>query len=319
LNVPLSTYTLLADVGGTHTRCAVAIERGVDQIEVFNNADFDLLQTLLQGYVTRHASDYGAVDAVILGVAGLVKDDRVQLLNRDWGFSASDISAAVGVQYTRLVNDFEALAYSLPDLPDDQLSQCGGVLPLPHATKVVLGAGTGLGVSCAVWSGAHWLAVPGEGGHVSLAACNEREGELCRYLRKRFNHASAERALSGSGLSNIYHFISGEFIEPAKLSALAYSGDVQAREAFDLFFALLGNVASNLALTLGASGGVYIGGGVIKKNRGLVDEAKFRRRFDDKGRYKTFLQSIPVYWITGETPALTGLYHLYQNAQVAAP
>ncbi|MFK8032029.1 MAG: glucokinase [Gammaproteobacteria bacterium] len=313
------TYTLLADVGGTHTRCAVANEAGVREVVVFDNKHFESLESVLRDYVARQKERHGSVDEVILGVAGPVTGDHVALLNLDWSFSASDISRAVDARQTRLVNDFEALAYSLASLPAAELSQCGGRTPSPYATKVVLGPGTGLGVSSAVWTGSRWLALPGEGGHVSLAATNEREVELCRYLRHRFGHASAERALSGAGLSNIHHFVTGDTLEPVDISKLATSRDKGASESFGLFFALLGSVASNLALTLGAAGGVYVAGGVAKKNMALLNEDRFRRRFENKGRYSNYLARIPVYWIKSETPALAGLYYLRHHAQIEAP
>lgn len=309
------TYTLLADVGGTHSRCAVADENGVREVVVFDNNRFDSLESVLRDYAGHQRPRHGDVEEVILGVAGPVTDDRVSLLNRSWSFSAADISRAVGARQTRLVNDFEALAYSLPNLSAEEVSQCGGNTPSPYATKVVLGPGTGLGVSSAVWTGSRWLALPGEGGHVSLAASNERDVELCRYLRHRFGHASAERALSGAGLSNIYEFVSGQTAEPAQISRMATAGDEQSCESFELFFGLLASVAGDLALTLGAAGGVYVAGGVLKKNMALLDEERFRRRFENKGRYSGYLSKIPVYWINSEIPALAGLYYLRRLAQ----
>lgn len=309
------TYTLLADVGGTHSRCAVADAQGVREVVVFDNHRFDSLESVLRDYAGHQRTRHGDVEEVILGVAGPVNDDRVDLLNRDWSFSSADISRAVGARHTRLVNDFEALAYSLPNLSADEISRCGGIVPSPYATKVVLGPGTGLGVSSAVWTGNRWLALPGEGGHVSLAASNERDVEVCRYLRHRFGHASAERALSGAGLSNLYEFITTEAVDPAQISMRATDGEPEASEAFELFFGLLASVAGDLALTLGAAGGVYVAGGVLKKNMALLDEARFRRRFENKGRYSEYLAKIPVYWINSETPALAGLYYLRRQAQ----
>ncbi|MEM7082810.1 MAG: glucokinase [Pseudomonadota bacterium] len=315
-----STYTLLADVGGTHTRCAVGTEKGLLAIEAFDNDRFDSLEALLHRYVARQKAQHGEVEEVILGVAGPVNGDRVDMLNRDWHFMASDISHAVGARQTRLINDFEALAYSLSMLPSDDVVQNGGnPTPSPYATKAVLGAGTGLGVSSAVWTGSRWLAVPGEGGHVTLAANTEQEEALCRYLRDKYGHASAERALSGAGLQNVYHFISKKEASPSAISELAKAGDAEALEVFALFFNLLANVGANLALTLGASGGVYVGGGIVKKNQGLLNHQAFRTRFENKGRYRHYLAKIPVYYIYSDTPALLGLYYLRQQARIELP
>ncbi len=309
-------YTLLADVGGTHTRCAVADDTGIKDVVVFHNNNFNSLEALLRDYVSRQVSRHGVADEVILGVAGLVTGNQVQLLNRDWSFSSASICQAVGARHTRLVNDFEALAYSLPMLGEDEIVQSGGDHPSPYATKTVLGPGTGLGVSAVVWTGARWLAMPGEGGHVTLPASNKQEEDLCRYLRERFGHASAERALCGAGLSNIYHFLSGNTLAPEDLGALADTGDQDATETFRLFFDLLASVAGNLALTLGAEGGVYVAGGVVKKSYSRLDHQRFRDIFENKGRYSSYLARIPIYWVTSDIPALAGLSYLRHHAQI---
>lgn len=302
-----STPILLADVGGTHTRCAHSDGQKVGNIEVFDNHNFASIESILVDYIGRYKL---TPSQVLLGVAGLVKDGQVNLLNHNWRFSEDSVRQATGTPVARLVNDFEALAYALPFLSSDEIRKLGGQSPDERATKAVLGPGTGLGVSGLVYTKPRWVALSGEGGHVTLAATNEREEALCRYLRDCFGRASAERALSGAGLSGLFHFLTERREPAATISKMAAAGNTEAVECFELFFGLLASVAGDLALTLGATGGVYVGGGILQKNLGLLNQTEFRRCFEDKGRYRYYLESIPVFLITSQTPAFAGLRYL---------
>jgi glucokinase len=179
---------------------------------------------------------------------------------------------------------------------------------MPNRPKAVLGPGTGLGVASLIPTQDGWQAVSGEGGHVTLPAVTPKEAELIEQLRERFGHCSAERLISGPGLELLHTMLhtSGE-ITAAAIATLAETGDEQAQETFSLFFELLGTVAANLALTVGAFGGVYIGGGIIPRHAERFAASGFRRRFEAKGRYGDYLKSIPTYLIVSDHPTLTGL------------
>jgi glucokinase len=217
-----------------------------------------------------------------------------------------------------VLNDFAAIAAALPALTAGDVRQIGGGVAVAGAPMAVLGPGTGLGVASLIRSAAgHAVLVDGEGGHVSLPALNAREFAVIDWLQKRFCHASAERAISGPGLVSLYRAIcavdgkSAADLKPAQVSAHALPGDVTDRhdackEALYLFAAFLGSVAGNLALTLGARGGVYIGGGIVPRLGLAFDALPFRERFEDKGRFRGYLQNIPTCVITAPAPALYG-------------
>jgi glucokinase len=218
----------------------------------------------------------------------------------------------------RVLNDFEALAHAVPALGAGELCPVGGAAGAPGAAMAVIGPGTGLGVSGLVSDGnGDWRIIVGEGGHVTLPAATAREASILALLRERFGHVSAERALSGPGLVNLYEAIcaldgeSSAALDPSAVMARAFGDagverDPQCAEAVDTFCALLGNVAGNLALTLGARGGVFIGGGIVPRLGARFAAGPFRARFEDKGRFREYLQAIPAWVITAESPALLG-------------
>jgi len=185
---------------------------------------------------------------------------------------------------------------------------------LADAPIGLIGPGTGLGVSGLVWSGQRWLPLQTEGGHVSFAATSEREWALSRVLQRRFGHVSPERLLSGPGLVNLYTALAeldawpAPALQPAQITARGLAATCpHCREALDLFCAALGTAAGNLALSLGARGGVYIGGGIVPRLGDFFDRSAFRARFEAKGRFSAYLAAIPTWVITAENPALRGV------------
>jgi len=230
------------------------------------------------------------------------------MINIDWQFSSSELQTRLGLQRFFILNDFEALAFGLTSLGGDALLKVGGGEPLPNRPKAVLGPGTGLGVAVLIPVDGAWRAVSGEGGHVTLAAADDREAQLIARIRTRFGHCSAERLISGPGLTLLHSALHDcEGPDAAEIAQLALRGDRQAEESFELFFRLLGTVAANLALTIGAFGGIYIGGGIIPKHAERFAASGFRHRFSAKGRYGDYLDSIPTYLIVSDNPTLTGL------------
>jgi len=300
--------SLLADIGGTNTRCAIVGENRTPQsIEAFENRAFADLSALLTHYIDSLPVDSKPASGTF-AVAAPIRGDAVSMINIDWQFSAESLRQSLHMERLQLLNDFEALAIGLPNLGPEDLSQVGGGNALPNRPKAVLGPGTGLGVASLIPTRDGWQAVSGEGGHVTLPAVTPTEAELIESIRTRFDHCSAERLISGPGLELLHAQLHATSATTApEISALALAGDKHAQETFDAFFKLLGTVAANLALTVGAFGGVYIGGGIIPRHAELFAQSGFRRRFESKGRYGDYLKSIPTYLIISDHPTLIGL------------
>ena len=248
-----------------------------------------------------------------IGIANPVVGDAVRMTNHHWSFSIEALRQALGLDRLEVLNDFTALALSLPHLPAQALLPLGGGAAVEHAPKALIGPGTGLGVSGLVWGGSHWVALQTEGGHVSLSPRTDREWALLQRLQARHGHASAERLLSGPGLEAIYQTLAALDAAPrdplpaAAIDQAALDGDPLADETLQLFLALLGTTAGNLALTLGARGGVYLGGGILPRLRHRLTGSALRERFEDKGRFRAYLQAVPMWLIDSpQSPALLG-------------
>jgi glucokinase len=305
---------LLGDIGGTHARWAWLSGAGMplQDLAIRRCADDGSLHESAAGYLA--ATGHLAPKWACIGIATPVAGDQVRMTNSRWAFSISQLERDLGVERCLVINDFTALAMSLPALGAGDLRAVGGGTPAALAPRALLGPGTGLGVSGLVPSAAGgWSPLSGEGGHVTLAAADDEEAAVLAVLRRRFGHSSAERALSGPGLVNLFEAlctIEGRVpgaLEPADVTRAALAGDnLQCQQAVRLFSGFLGNVAGNLALTLGARGGVYIGGGIVPRLGGAFDAALFRRRFEQKGRFSSYLEPVPTWVITAPAPALLG-------------
>jgi len=308
---------LIADIGATNSRCALLDDAGdIARSESFLNSNFDSLESLLQHFVNIDAPVRGA-----LAVAGPITGDEIEMLNIDWRFSQQRLADALGLDALHVLNDFEAIAHALPLIAADDCHQIGGGHGHSDATKAVIGPGSGLGVATVAPHGNSWTVVSGEGGHVTVAALDEAESRVIADHADSNGHCSAERLLSGPGLVRIYSSLArragkeaGE-LTPAAISASANEGDAFATKTYDLFFALLGTVAGNLALTVGARGGIYIAGGIVPRVIDALARSAFRERFVGKGRYRSYLEAIPTAVITAEVPAFIGLKAVlgYQN------
>ncbi len=307
-------FDLVADIGGTNARFALHT-RGTraefSQEKVYACADF----LRFEDAVAAYRNECGAVfrDAAV-AIANPVTGDAIRMTNHHWAFSIDSARRELGLKRLMVINDFTALALSIPLLPTSELSQIGGGGGVPNATVGVIGPGTGLGVSGLAWSGTRWIALSGEGGHVSYSPRNAREWAMSEVLRARHNgYLSCERVISGPGLRAIYEAycevdgITAQQLTPAEVAekALAAS-DPRFSEVFDTFCAALGCAAGNLALTLGARGGVFIGGGIVPRWGEKFVQSSFRHSFESKGRFKEYLAPIPVYVIHARLPALIG-------------
>jgi len=305
---------LLGDIGGTNARWAWQTTSGgaLQHHASYRCAQFDSLQGVIEQFLKDQHLPRPA--QVAFGIATPITSDRVQMTNHHWAFSAAGLQAALGVERCLVLNDFAALAGALPALTPADTRRIGGGEAVPGAPIAVLGPGTGLGVAGLVQGDAgHPMTIAGEGGHVTLAAANAREAQVLAQLRQRFGHASAERALSGPGLVNLYDAICALDavprldLKPVEVSQRALAGtDAACSEALQLFGGFLGSVAGNLALTFGARGGIYIGGGIVPRLGAAFDALPFRQRFEDKGRFRCYLERIQTAVITAPAPALHG-------------
>jgi len=306
---------LLGDIGATNARFALVSNGNLNAISSFEVAKFSQFTDVLAIFRKEHRRQMPIREA-FLAIAGPVKGARVALTNSSWVIDIGELETRFGLQ-TRIVNDFEAVAFALPSLTSTDLAKIGGDRPDAGAPMAVLGPGSGLGVACLVDRSERLMAIASEGGHATLAPVCEQEDRIMHHLRKRFGHVSAERVISGSGLENIYQAIvalEGLEIPPrnaAEITKNALSGECQlARRSLHAFCAFLGSFAGNVALTFGARGGVYIAGGISPRILDFLLQSEFRKRFEAKGRFQSYLQAIPSYVITHPGAAFVGLKSL---------
>ncbi|SMH54297.1 glucokinase [Azospirillum agricola] len=311
---------LVADIGGTNARFGLIDGRAIREVRILRVADYSSLEDAASAYLSAVGlAETGAPGRPRRGafaVAGPVTGDRVAMTNLVWQFSIGRVRDALGlVEGLAVINDFTAVALSVPRLDSSDRRQVGDGAPQPGGVIAVLGPGSGLGVSGLVpGAGGRWSALSGEGGHVTMAPISDRESAVLGQLRKSFDHVSAERVLSGPGLVNLHAALSildgrePPALTPAQITESAVAGgNPHCVEAVEMFCAMLGTVAGNLALTLGARGGVYIAGGVVPKLGPLFTHSRFRKRFLEKGRMRDFLTPVPTYVVTHELPAFLGL------------
>lgn len=311
---------LVGDVGGTNARFGLVREDGgrPEEIRVYPCAAYPGLAEAAREYLAAVGGPPPRLGG--LAVATSVDGDLVQMTNHVWRFSVEETRCALGLERLLVVNDFTALAMALPELEEADLGAAGGGQGRSGAPLALIGPGTGLGVSGLIPHGGGWIPLEGEGGHVTFSPADELEMELLRILRRQFNHVSAERLLSGPGLVNLYRAhaaIAGneaQALDPAGVCSAALSGECElCRAALDSFCAMLGTAAGNLVLTLGARGGLYIGGGIVPRLGEYFRGSPFRRRFERKGRFSSYLAEVPCWVITAPYAALTGMARLLRE------
>ncbi len=313
---PASGPRLLGDIGGTHARFAWQSAPGAALTHVADlpTAAYPTLAQAASAYL-QQGPRQPPQDAAI-AMASPVTGDAVRMTNHGWSFSVAALRAELGLRHLRVLNDFTALALGLPDLPATALRPLGTGRAVPGKAIALIGAGTGLGVSGLLPDGrGGWVPLEGEGGHVTLPASSAREHAVLAVLARQYGHVSAERVLCGAGLLALYAALCElDGVAPARHDAASLSaqalqpgGDARALETLTLFCGWLGSIAGNLALTLGALGGVYIGGGIVPRWGAWLDASPLRARFEAKGRYASYLADVPVWVIQTEvSPALLG-------------
>jgi glucokinase len=303
---------LIADIGATNSRCALVDDSGrVTRSESYRNADFSGLEAVLAHFIAGAGSS--APGRAALAIAAPLAGDEVAMTNIGWRFSRNALQQTLGLEALHLLNDFEALAHALPLIGPADCHRVGSGRALPGAAMAVLGPGSGLGVAAVVADGDGWTAVAGEGGHVSVPAMSSIETEIIREHGESSGHCSAETLLSGPGLVRIHSTLCrlnggtvGE-LTPAAISDAALAGEERAVQTCEVFFAILGTIAGNLALTVGARGGVFVAGGIVPRLLERFERSAFRERFVAKGRYRGYLDAIPTAVITRPNPAFVGL------------
>jgi glucokinase len=282
--------------------------------------DFATADDAISHYLDTINAD--SPDAVCLAAAGPIVDDTVKITNNHWDISAAETREDFGIENVRLLNDFTAIAYSIPLLTETEVRSIGrhdhDWLPKGNFSVAILGPGTGLGVAGLCRRDETVVPITGEGGHVGFAPETEQQLEILKVLRNQFDRVSAERLIAGSGLENIYLALrsirreSGPQLSAAQIFAVREPGNLAA-EAVDVFFELLGQVAGDVALTLGAVDGVYIAGGIAKRYPDLLEESRFRSAFEGKGRRRALMERTPTRLITYDQPGLLGAAYAVLN------
>lgn len=308
----MSIKALVADIGGTNIRLGVADlnDLSISDILTYQCEDF----TNVDGAIEKYFAETGqSVTHACIDVATAVTGDQISLTNNHWCFSQQALQEKFGWQHLSVINDFTAIAMSVPSISDAKKVQIGGGQAQPNKPIAIYGAGTGLGVAHLVHTGEKWLPIDGEGGHVDFAPIDQDEINVLQQLQKKYTRVSAEQILSGLGLVQIYQSLcAAENIEakdykPADITEQALANNDQlAVRSLQLFCRVLGSFGGNLALNVKALGGVYIAGGIVPRFIQYIKQSEFRTRFDGKGRFSQLVETIPVYIVTEEQPGLIG-------------
>ncbi len=315
---------IVGDIGGTNARFALATQddQGVirlSQMRDFSTADFSDFDLCFDLFLSQLASDdWGQSKPVqaCIAVAGPVGDLETHLTNVSWSLNPGSLCKQFNLQHVEVLNDFAALACSLPYLQADDLKTLQAPGELQNESfkpKAVIGPGTGLGVAALVHSASGWIPIATEGGHRSFSPETDIEFQISQSLCDKDGYLAVEDLLSGSGLCNIYESL-GEIqqqtvqpLQPYQITEVALSGKSElAKDALNIFFGVLGSVCGDAALSYGATGGVYIGGGILPQLQDFVLQSEFLKRFNNKGSYRQYVNPISVRLITRKNPALIG-------------
>jgi glucokinase len=308
---------LIGDIGGTNARFALANRNspGFSDAMTLQCADYATADAAIKDYLESVSAP--SPDVICLAAAGPIVDQRVRFTNNPWSIAADELAEDFSSSSVRLLNDFEAIAYSIPFLKPDDCLPIGlpesMTLDKEHYTVGILGPGTGLGTVGLRKHGELLIPITGEGSHSGFAPESQVQVDILTALRERFDRVSAERLVSGPGLENIYWALArihGE--KRPQLSAADIfartidNSDPRAAEAVQVFFEVLGQYAGDLALTLGAKDGIFVAGGIAQRYPDLLVNSRFRSGFESKGRHRSIVERIPTQLILHEQPGLLG-------------
>ncbi len=318
---------LAGDVGGTHSRFALYDEKGGGLHRVHDarylSSEFGGLDDLLDAYLQESA---GSPNKICLGLAGPVRKNRCQLTHLGWKVDGEALKSRLQVETVALLNDFAALACSIPFLTPADLKTIQSGQPGSTGNIGILGAGTGLGQAFLIpQKDDQWVLVETEGGHTDFPAQSPLEQELVQFLNKKYHRVCVEHVLSGNGLVSLYEFFQSRNPEPEPewlktefeegdpaevISRVGMQGGFSSCEqALSLFVSAYGAVAGNLALQIVARGGIYVGGGIAPRILPWIESDRFLKPFCAKAKFESLMQEIPVHVIVNETSALLGAAH----------
>ena len=311
----------VADVGGTNIRLALVENGRISKIEKYLCADFDSIADAILHF--QNITINGTFAAACIAIACPVNDDLVKMTNHTWAFSKTALKETLGLSSLFVINDFTAVAHSLPTLNHNQVIQIGSGRAKENGNIAVFGPGTGLGVEHLTYTSSGWQTLDGEGGHVDFAPTDDTDIIVWQYLQKRFGRASAEEVLSGRGIVNIYtalclhNGLEHTLTTPSDVTKAGLDGsDNMALQAIEQFCKVMGSFAGNLALNLCTRGGIFIGGGVTSHLGEFFINSEFRKRFEAKGDFADYVKNIPTYIINEPDHGLLGaLAFLTQQTQ----
>jgi len=316
-------YALVADIGGTNARFALVEEGSVKlvAIEVLPCADYANLDQAIVDYLAR--AGVGSVSQACFAVASPVREAQVRMTNNHWRFDIDVVKQQFGWRTFKVINDFTAMALGVPHVTRDKLIHICGGPGNPQRPRLVIGPGTGLGVSGLMPIRNGWVPLMTEGGHVDFTPTDETEAAVLKILHARFGRVSVERILCGQGLLNLYQAhtelqgLSAPLDTPDKITAAALErSDTLAHQVLRHFCTILGRVAGNAALTLGSLGGVYLCGGILPRFINFFRDSPFQSGFEDKGRMRPLMEFIPVYLVTETYTGLLGAAEALGNPEV---
>lgn len=296
---------LIGDIGGTNGRFALYDGHQLSQFKSFLCAEFTSFDALIDSYLTELQGERPSEAA--LAVATHVSGDRVSFTNLHWDFKVSELAERHQFKKLKVLNDFTAISLAVPKLKGEQLIQIGGdSSDIAGKAKAVIGPGTGLGVSALLEHLGHWVPVQGQGGHILCRPADESEWPLYDYIDQHVDYVSAENLLSGRGIDLIYKAVCHADQQPpqcATIPEIVHAGiqgsDPQAKKTLETFCRVLGRVAGDLVLTIGARGGAYIAGGVVSHLLGfMVSTDHFRQSFDRKGVMHHYMEHVPCFVIS---------------------
>lgn len=309
----------VADVGGTNIRLARTVDGQLVGIKKYLCNDYATISDVIKEYI----ADFPDLefDAGCIGIACPVNSDLIIMTNHTWRFSVQELKEELGLAWLHVINDYTSVSMCLPVLTDEQKVQIGHGEVKDRQNIAVFGPGTGLGVGHLVPVDNGWQCLDGEGGHVDLPIYNKDDFIVWEFLRDKYGYASAEEALSGRGLVQIYEAIAlhkklaVKYTEPAQITTNALNGHCNVCvAALNRFCELMGTFAGNLALNVGAHGGVYIAGGIAQRFVDFLKASDFRARFEAKGRFQQYVADIPTFVITEPDHGLIGTAaYLEQN------
>lgn len=305
---------IVADIGGTNLRIGCLNSAGeITELSHYKCSNYDSLENVLRHFLESLKLPESKLIRMCLAIACPVEHDVVKMTNLPWQFSKAELTKQLNLHQLMVINDYTAIAMSISLLKPHQVIKIGGGNAVANKPIAICGPGTGLGVANLVSHNNEWISLGGEGGHVDFAPVNETEVKILQFLQQKYQRVSAEQLLSGLGIEQLYQaFCSINSVEAkpyvaADITEKAVNEDCPMCElAVAQFCKTLGSFAGNLALTMASFGGVYIAGGIVPRFTDYFAESEFRRRFEEKGRFKDFNRSIPTYVITESQPGILG-------------